>query len=93
MFCQEDVYLNLGVLFLLPAASWNGVLPDSSLGTKILSAFGPLAALAQALAAGIMQRLRKDNIPYRNKELFLIGVSVQMCFNTVHVPLMVLIII
>lgn len=93
MFCQEDVYLNLGMPFLLPEASWNSVLPDFPLGTKISSAFGPLAALPQALAAGLMQRLGKDNIPYRNKELFLIGVSVQMCFHTVHVSLMALIII
>lgn len=67
MFCREDMYLNLGMPFLLPAASWNGVLPDSPLGTTI-SAFGPLAALAQVLAEGVMQRLGKGNIPYRNKK-------------------------
>lgn len=62
------MYLNLGMPFLLTAASWNYVLPDSPLGTKISSAFGPLAALAEALAAGVMQRLEKGNIPHRNKK-------------------------
>lgn len=44
------------------------MLPDSPLGTKISSAFGPLAALPQALAAGVMQRLGKGNILYRSKK-------------------------